>query len=93
MKKQITSISLVQTAKVAAVLYFLIGLFAAVFLLLAALFAPGNRVGSLAMALFTPLLYAFFGFVFVFVAGWIYNLVARRIGGVEFTVTAVRGEL
>ncbi len=92
MKKQITSISLVQTAKVAAVLYFVIGLVAACFMLLAALFTSGNRVGGLFAAVLAPFIYALVGFVVVFVMAWIYNQVARRVGGIEFTTTDVRGE-
>lgn len=90
MKKQIASISLVQTAKVAAIIYFILGIVGFVFLLIATM--VGARSGGIAIALLTPFLYAFFGFVFVFVGGWIYNQVAKRFGGVEFTVVDVRGE-
>jgi hypothetical protein len=93
MKKQITSISTVQTAKVAAIMYFVVGLVACVFLLLSALFVPGNRGSGLVMAIVTPFIYAFIGFVIVFVGSWVYNQVAKRFGGIEFTVTEVRGEL
>jgi len=32
-----------------------------------------------------PLLYTLFGFVFTLVGAWVYNLIAARIGGFEFT--------
>lgn len=92
MKKQITSISLVQTAKVAAVMYFVLGLIGVVFTLLMSLIAPATQTTGLLFALLAPFLWAFFGFIFVFVACWIYNQIAKRVGGIEFTTSEVRGD-
>jgi len=92
MKKQITRISLLQTAKVIALLYFVVSL---VFTILAFLFSmvvpSATPFGSVFM-LFAPLLYALFGFIFAIVGAWIYNQVARFVGGVEFTVSEARPE-
>jgi hypothetical protein len=90
MKKQITSISLVQTAKVAAAIYFVLACIGAVFFALASLF--GGRFGMVILAIVMPFVYAAIGFVFVFIAAWIYNQVAKFVGGIEFTVTEVPGE-
>jgi hypothetical protein len=93
MKKQITSISTVQTAKVAAIMYFVVGIVGCAFLLLSALLTPANRSASnLFIAILTPFIYAFIGFIVVFVGSWVYNQIAKRFGGIEFTVTEVRGE-
>ena len=42
-------------------------------------------IGLVGLLLLTPVLYMVFGFVFTVIAAWIYNLVAARIGGFEFT--------
>ena len=34
----------------------------------------------------SPILYAFMGFIFTALGSWVYNLVARRLGVVEFTL-------
>lgn len=90
MKQQITHFSLVQTAKVAAVLYFVLGLVGAVVLLIAAVVSPSARSQGFVFIVLAPFFYAFFGFVFVFIGCWLYNLVARFVGGIEFTLTEVR---
>ena len=87
MKQQITRFSLVQTAKVAAVLYFALGAIGAVLLLLASLVSPTARSQGILFVVLAPFLYAFFGFVFVFLGCWLYNVVARFVGGIEFTVS------
>ena len=90
MKKQITAISLVQTAKVAAAIYFVLACVGAVFFALISLVS--GKFGGFLFAIIVPFLYAAVGFVVVFIGAWIYNQVAKRVGGVEFTVTEVRGE-
>ena len=82
MKKQITHISPLQTAKVLAVMYFVIAL---PFLLLM-LVMPGPRPPFFSgFLLVMPFFYALFGFLFTLFGAWVYNSVAQRIGGIEFT--------
>ena len=94
MKKQITNVSPVQTAKVFAALYFVItapfaiifGLIAAVSSIFATTPMPGTGF-SIAAAVVIPFLYAIFGFIFAVFGAWVYNFVAKHIGGIEFTTT------
>jgi hypothetical protein len=85
MKKQIIRVSILQTSKVMAVMYLFLTL---PFLLLAAIplwMKGGGGIAPWLFVLAMPLLYALFGFLFTAVAGWVYNLVAARMGGLEFT--------
>lgn len=87
MKKQITHISPLQTAKVFALLYLigtapLLGLMA-----VATALSPAPGHIPVAMFLIGPFIYALFGFVFSLFGSWIYNLVARWVGGIEYTST------
>ena len=82
MKHQIKSISIAQTSMVAAILYacmgilyFVIGIF---MLLFGGLKFPGI------MFLFMPIIMAVFGFLGVALFSWIYNIIASKVGGVEF---------
>jgi len=38
---------------------------------------------------FIPIIYAITGSIAIAIAAWIYNLVANKTGGVEFTATKV----
>jgi preprotein translocase subunit SecY len=92
MKKQLVRISLLQSAKVAAALYFVISLpFAAIFALFAAMMPSGVRGmgGGMSVIIIMPICYAIFGFLFSLLGGWIYNVVASMIGGIEFTTEEV----
>ena len=89
MKKQIKSVSLVQNAKMVAVLYAIMSL-----PFLAIMYAAGglfNQRGlSLVSGLFFVVIYVVSGFVFALIGGWIYNLVASMVGGFEFTTAEVK---
>ena len=90
MKKRISNVDVFQTGKVLAVLYFCIGLIFVPILLLIALFGHGQSfIVGVITAIFTPVLYAFIGFVGGLIVALIYNLVAGWTGGLEFTVTDV----
>lgn len=87
MKKQITHVSPVQTAKVAAALYFVITIpFAILFAIIAAV-SPASGGFSVGIIFVAPFLYAAFGFIFTIFGAWIYNVVANQVGGIEFTTT------
>ena len=87
MKKQLVQVSVLQSAKVVAALYLVTAIPAA--LLVGLVTSLTNQAFSLFLLILLPLLYAFFGFVFSVVACWIYNLVASRIGGLEYTSAEV----
>jgi len=93
MKKQIVSVSILQNAKVAAALYFVVTIPFVLLFAIGMSFAPGSGamgVGmGIGMLIIVPVLYAIFGFLFTLLFAWIYNLVAARVGGVEFTTVEV----
>jgi hypothetical protein len=88
MKKQIVQISVVQSAKVMAAVYLVTAI---PVVILAALFmstvAPAGM--SIVMLLVMPVAYAIGAFIVAAIGAWIYNLVAARIGGFEFTTAEV----
>lgn len=89
MKKQITSVSLSQNAKMMAALYLVMSIpMAAVF----ALFVvnTGQAVGAIATLVIFPLVYCAVAYVGMLLAAWFYNLVAKRVGGFEFTTAEVK---
>jgi len=87
MKKQIVHVSVLQSAKVMAVLYLVMSLpFAAIMAIPAMATGQGYSVGFLILM---PVLYTVIGFVFTVVGAWVYNLVAGKVGGFEFTTAEV----
>jgi len=91
MKKQITRISPVQTSKVVAFLYASFAVITVpvgiVFLLIGGRDGH-NRALGLTLIL-VPFFYAAAGFVLGLIGTAIYNFIAKRFGGFEFTVTEV----
>lgn len=88
LKKQITHVSVVQTAKVFAVLSLITSI---PFWLLMAM--PGQKPPFFSgMFIFMPVIYGLCTFVFVAVAAWIYNIVVKYTGGIEFTSVEVGGD-
>jgi hypothetical protein len=90
---QITRIGVKQTAKVIAIFYFLISIAFVLPIALIAIFAGsigGKEAGNFPAVfggffmVVIPFLYATLGFVMVAVSATIYNLIAKRAGGVEF---------
>jgi hypothetical protein len=88
MKKQIVRISVLQSSKVAALLYSLIGF---VYSFIGAmLLISGTKDRLVAYAfLVGPLWTALFGFIFFAIASALYNVAVRWIGGFEFEVEDV----
>jgi hypothetical protein len=92
--RRIKRISPLQLGKMLAILYGIIGLIAIpFFLMFASLSAqlPAEQRGSfMAMgagaALFAPILYAVMGFIIGVIGAFIYNLVAKWVGGIEVEV-------
>jgi hypothetical protein len=85
MKNQIVRVSVLQNAKVMAVLYLVISL---PLVLCAAIpiWVAGQKTFPLFLLVLLPILYTGFGFLLTAIAAWIYNLVAARVGGFEFTL-------
>lgn len=90
MKKQIIRVSPIQTAKVAALMYFLLSIPMLVFMLISFAFAPMPSPGfGFGFMILFPVLYLVFGFIFTAIAAWVYNLAAGWVGGVEYTSITV----
>lgn len=81
MKKQILRIAPHQSAKVIAVLYILLTLPFALIGIIGMVF--GSPESFLFLAL-SPIIYGVFGYIFCALFFWLYNIVANRIGGIEF---------
>jgi hypothetical protein len=88
--RRISRISPWQAGKVFALLYFLMGLvFAVPLALITSLTTPaaGQPAPSVALVIAMPFLYALAGLIFVPIGCWIFNFVARIVGGIEVDVT------
>lgn len=82
MKKQIAHVSLHQTAKVLSILLFIVLAVVSIpFGIYLLLFEDRTTAAPF---FFIPFLYALFNYLFWFVYGWLYNLVAKHFGGIEF---------
>ena len=91
----VRSVAPFSVAKIAGVLYALIGLLIGAFVALAALagaFAGADDAGIIGSIMgvgaivVLPLLYGCLGFVTTLIGAWLYNLVAGMIGGIRFEV-------
>jgi hypothetical protein len=88
MKKQIVSVAILQNAKVMAALYFIISIPLVAMMTIPTLMVQGAGASLLAIVLM-PLLYTAFGFVLTLFGAWVYNVVAARVGGFEFTTVEI----
>jgi ribose/xylose/arabinose/galactoside ABC-type transport system permease subunit len=92
---RVRRIGVAQLAKTMGVLDLLIGLvFAVCFFIFASMMPKGQLgqafpMGGMAMLIFLPLLYGFFGYVIGALIAWLYNLVAGWVGGVELDLEPV----
>lgn len=87
---RIRRIAPLPAAKIASVLYGVIGLLLFPFFLVMSRFSPeGSSMWAgmgMTLAIVLPLLYAAFGFVGTLIAAALYNAVAGWIGGIEVEV-------
>lgn len=90
MKTQILHVSKLQSAKVMAVLYLVLSIPMALIAMLPMLVA--HQPFAWLMLILMPILYTVLGFIFTFLGAWVYNGVAARMGGIEFTVAQTAGE-
>ncbi|WP_136219812.1 hypothetical protein [Massilia sp. Mn16-1_5] len=88
MKKQIVRVSIMQNAKLMAALYFVISIPLVAMMAIPVLMTEGAG-GSLLAMILMPVLYTAFGFVFTLFGAWVYNVVAERVGGFEFTTVEI----
>jgi len=86
MKKQITHISVLQTSKVVALLYGLISLIYSIIGIFMVILGSGQVriMGIIYIAL--PVIMLILGFFTMLLCCWIYNIVAKWVGGIEFTI-------
>lgn len=84
MKKQISRISVHQTAKVFAFIYFLISL---VILVPIGIGAIVTKHEGGFMFFLLPFIYLLIGYLSWLLLGFFYNLVAKHFGGIEFDLT------
>jgi hypothetical protein len=89
MKKQIVRISILQSSKIATVLYFLMG-FIYVLIGIPMIIFGNNQLRILGMVYCAmPILLAVIGFIFFVIFAAVYNLVAKWVGGMEFEMIDV----
>ena len=88
MRQQIVRLSVHQTSKVLAALYALMGLVLVPFFLVVGAASPEGAGFGLGFALLLPVIYGAFGYVFVALGCWLYNVVASRVGGIELVLAA-----
>ena len=92
----IKSVGVLSVAKILGVLYFALGLiFMPIFLLagLAGMMAGGREaafsgITGIVLAIMMPVLYGGLGFVMGAIMAFLYNLVAKWLGGIEVQVQA-----
>ena len=80
---QIKHFSVHQTSKVVALAYFCLTLVLVPVFVVMMLNVRGPEKWFFVLA---PLVYALIGYVFTALACFIYNFLAKRVGGIEFTV-------
>ena len=85
MKKQIKHFTIFQTSKVLAIVYGAIAIIFVPVFLISALGKDGNGT-MLIFSFVTPVLYAILGFIVTALFCWIYNIAAKYVGGIEFTL-------
>ena len=83
MRQQITRLSPIQTGKVMAALYGLMGFIFLPLIFFAMRLGPEETRPAGIFLLLAPLAYAAFGFVFIAIGCLLYNFVASFTGGIE----------
>lgn len=90
MKTRIRNLSPHQNGKVFAILMAVTSLvFAVPFMLIAGAMAPKGSGFPVFMVLLFPILYLVFGYVSIAIGCWVYNVLARFTGGIEFEAQSV----
>jgi len=87
-KIRIKNVGVAQCAKMIAGIYFIISLPIVALIMLAAMAAGKASIG-IGVLIITPFVYAFFSYLGGLLCAWIYNMVADRIGGFEYTTSEI----
>ena len=88
MKKQVVNVSVLHHAKLMAIIYLVVSVPLVVLMAIPMVMQEGFSASLLAIVLM-PVLYTAFGFVFTLFGAWVYNGIAARVGGFEFTTVEV----
>lgn len=88
MKKQVVNVSVLHNAKLMAIIYLVVSVPLVVLMAIPMVMQEGFSASLLAIVLM-PVLYTAFGFVFTLFGAWVYNGIAARVGGFEFTTVEV----
>jgi hypothetical protein len=91
MKSRIARVSVHQTSKTLAFIYFLLALVILPFGLVVSLVSPVDQTVPAIFWVFFPVVYACLAYVGFAIACGIYNFVAKRAGGIEFQTENVEG--
>ena len=94
MKIQIVNVSVGQSAKVLAVLYTVMSLPIMLFVTAAGFVGGGLGTGigvAIMTLLIAPLVYGVLTFLFAGLVAWLYNVVAQRVGGLEYSIAEMPG--
>lgn len=90
MKMRITRFSIHQTSRIVALLSGLLGLLAIPVGIKFYLDYPETNLGEAILIWLTPLWNAGLGYISTALACWLYNLLADKVGGVEFEIDELR---
>ena len=90
MKTRISNLSPHQNGKVLAILMAVSSLiFVVPFMLIAGAMGPKGSGFPLFMVLLFPIFYLVFGYISIAVGCWVYNVLAKFTGGIEFEAQSV----
>jgi hypothetical protein len=87
MRKQVKHISVHQSSKVIALLYFLIALIICI-PVSAVIFIYGDKTQAVGF-LIAPFAYLVVSYILFSFVSWIYNRIANVFGGIEFTIETI----
>jgi hypothetical protein len=84
MSKRIVRIAPLQLGKVAAVFYGIFSIPFALIMAVAAALSPAKNSMPIVISIGLPVVYVIFGFIFMTLGAWLYNVVAKWTGGIEY---------
>jgi hypothetical protein len=82
-KKRIAHISIHQTSKVLAILYVVLGL---LFIPIGVILIISGQMVMGIIYVLMPFIYGIVGYPLVAGMCWVYNMIAKSVGGIEFTI-------
>ncbi|MHB1670106.1 hypothetical protein [Thiomonas sp.] len=91
MKKQITRIAVHQSSKVIAAMYIIFTLPFALIGVIGMMFGAPSKFPFAFFAM-TPIIYGIIGYLFFALFCWLYNILASRIGGIEYETKEIYGD-